>query len=447
MGSAPVDLPWLTSKISTHTAQGITWAIIDLIRQGELVHGAQLPTVRALAAALDVSPNTVAEAWRSLARYSMVQGNRRNGTTVTGPPQVEHPARYETVGDLGENLRTDLAVAAPDPALLPDLGQALRHATDSDRLNSYARETMTARLREAVAPTWPYQPEAWLAVGGGYEGVQLLITASTVPGDRIAVENPTSARLLDLVDQRTDRIMTVACDSEGPVPDSVRTALQDKPAIFIYQPRAHTPCGHGLSERRCTELAEIFQGSSTLIIEDDGTGDIAETPLRSIGRFLPDRTVLVRSYSKACADLRTAATGGPTEVLDRVRVVRSFGAGWTSRILQDAVAYLLTDAGTADTIATARETYRRRRELLADALGARGVPTANRDGLVLWVPVDDEAAALVTLAARGVAAAPGSRYRLGQGSPHLRVATSRIPTDPAAINPIADLLAHAAHRR
>lgn len=447
MAGSAVDPTWLVSKITTRTAQGISWAIIDLIRRGELTRGAQLPTVRALAAALDVSPNTVSEAWRSLARYSMVEGHRRNGTTVTGPPQVQHPARYERVGDLGDHLRTDLAIAAPDLSLLPDLAAALRHGGKADDLNSYARETMTARLREAVAPTWPYAPESWLAVGGGYEGVQLLIAANAVPGDRIAVEDPTSARLLDLIDQRTERVMPVLCDDEGPLPDAVRAVLNTKPALFIYQPRAHIPRGRWLTEKRCAELAPIFASSGTLIVEDDGAGHLAATPLHSLGNHLPEQTVVVRSYSKAFGpDLRIAAIGGPAAVLNKVRVLRTFGTGWTSRILQDALAYLLTDATTTRTIATARDRYRERREMLADALRDFGIETRNQDGLVLWMPVTDESATLVTLAARGVAVAPGSRYCLRRAQPHIRIAISRLSPDPETVASIAELLAHAAAR-
>lgn len=166
------------------------------------------------------------------------------------------------VGDLGDNLQTDPASTAPDPALLPDLSRALEHATLDDRVS---------KLRaggDDCTPPRSSRTELALSTRGmarrqrRNRGLQPLITASTVPGDRIAVENPTAVRLLDLVDQRTDRAMAVACDSEGPTPDSLRKALEAKPAIFSYQPRAHNRCGHSLSKQRCAELAEIIQRSS-----------------------------------------------------------------------------------------------------------------------------------------------------------------------------------------
>ena len=440
-----IDAGQLSQRISVRTAAGISSAIIDLIRDRELPRGTRLPTVRALATELGVSPSTVAEAWRLLARYSMINGNRRSGTLVSGPPQLQRPARYEMLGAFGDRLRVDLTVAAPDAALLPDLHEALRFGAETANLNSYDRERITQPLRRAIEPTWPFPAESWMAVNGGYEGVQLLIAACSVPGDRIAIENPTSARLFDLIDQRTDRVITATCDAEGPRPEAVARALEEKPALFILQPRAHTPCGHGLSDGRAQELAQLFAGTSTLVVEDDGIGDLSNRQPVSVGTHLPQQTVCVRSLSKAYGpDLRLAVIGGPTNVLDRVRIIRSYGAGWTSRILQNAAAHLMGDPAAIATVAAARTEYTARRTALRDALSARGIGTKNEDGLVLWMPVLDESATLVTLAAHGVSVGPGSRYTERPDEPHVRVAVSRIERSPATISDLADLLTMAA---
>lgn len=169
------------------------------------------------------------------------------------------------------------------------------------------------------------------------------------------------------------------------------------------------------------------------------------SPAASIGVHLPQRTALVRSYSKSYGpDLRIAVVGGPAEVVERARVLRTFGTGWTSRILQDALAHLLTDDATTDRVRSAAHRYDQRRRALADRLAGHGVPTANRDGLMLWVPVADETSALVTLAARGVTVSPGSRFCVSYAHPHVRVATSRLTDEPTALDETAALIALAA---
>ena len=58
------------------------------------------------------------------------------------------------------------------------------------------------------------------------------------------------------------------------------------------------------------------------------------------------------------------------------------------------------------------------------ALDHRGVASAGTDGISLWLDVRDEQSALLTLASRGVGAAPGTPFLVSgspNGSDHLRL--------------------------
>jgi DNA-binding transcriptional MocR family regulator len=128
-----------------------------------------------------------------------------------------------------------------------------------------------------------------------------------------------------------------------------------------------------------------------------------------------------------------------------MRALRLFGAGWSSRILQDALAFLLEDADARARVDDARRMYAARREALASALREHGIETFNRDGLSLWVPVADEHSALVTLAAHGIAVSPGSRYLSGAlPDAHIRVSTGIAPADGHNWRAVAEVLAMAA---
>ncbi|WP_326626442.1 PLP-dependent aminotransferase family protein [Nonomuraea fuscirosea] len=441
-----MDVAWLARQIGDPSARGIAAALTDLIREGTVTAQTRLPTVRGLARELGVSSGTVAEAWSELRRHGMIRTDRRRGTVVLGPPDVPRPIRYERLGHWGDRLAIDLTIASPDTALLPPLEAALAAAAGAQGLNDYARETITPGLRGAVEPGWPFPARGWLAVGGGYEGVQLLCQTTALPGDRIAIEEPTGARLLDILERTGAQIIPVACDEHGPIPAALEQALRARPVAFVYQPRGQSPCGHAVTEERSAELAALLEPAKTLIVEDDGIGELSVSPMVSLGARFPDRTVLVRSYSKSHGpDLRIAVVGGAADAVERVRVLRSFGTGWTSRILQDTLAHLLGDADVRERVAHAREVYARRRARLAAELAARGVRTGGRDGLALWVPVRDEPAALVTLAAHGISVAPGSRYVIGPAPRHhLRLATARLTDDQDELSALADVIALAA---
>ncbi len=437
-----IDAAALAEHIGHPSARGIASAITALVRGGDLAPGVRLPTVRGLATELGVSPATVAQAWSTLRLRRVIATGRRNGTTVLGAPSLPHPTRFERIGNFGNRLNIDLSWAVPDPALLPPLEAALVSALDDPGLHDYAREPITARLRDAVAGSWPFPAESWLAVGGGYEGLHLICQTSIQPGDRVAVEQPTAPRILDILDAVGAELIPVACDVHGPLPDQLQRALRTDPVAFVYQPRTHSPCGHSVAPARLQELADALSPVSALVIEDDGQGDLSATPRISIGTVLPERTVHIRSFSKPYGpDLRLAVLAGAPDAVERARVYRTFGTGWTSRILQDAAAYLLTDASTQAVVDEARSIYQQRRRAVADPLAELGVPTQNADGLCLWVPVQDERHALVTLAAHGISASPGSRYHSSAGAPHIRVGTGRL-TEQAAY--VAESLALAA---
>lgn len=168
---------------------------------------------------------------------------------------MPHLSRYESAGKLGDHLRLDLALAAPDPRLLPELAGPLTAALGTPRLHSYQRELVTPALDDAARRDWPFDPSALIAVSGGDEGVLLACQAQIIAGDRVAVEEPTAARLLDILELFGAEVLPVACDELGPRPDELAAVLNRKPVLFLYQPRGHTPCGHAVTAARRNQLA------------------------------------------------------------------------------------------------------------------------------------------------------------------------------------------------
>jgi len=56
--------------------------VIDAVRDGRLVPGSRLPTVRDLAVELGLAPNTVARAYRELETAGILETRGRQGTFV-----------------------------------------------------------------------------------------------------------------------------------------------------------------------------------------------------------------------------------------------------------------------------------------------------------------------------------------------------------------------------
>ncbi|WP_326834499.1 PLP-dependent aminotransferase family protein [Amycolatopsis rhabdoformis] len=436
--TAPVGLGWLAARIGERTARGIAAAVSGLIRDGEVRPGTRLPTVRALAAELSVSPTTIAEAWAQLRAAGLIGTGRRRGTTVLVPPTGLVPTRMFPGWPA-----VDLEHGSPDPALLPPLEDAVAAGVRGDRAG---KEPISSRLRAAVKPEWPFAAEAWTVAAGGREGVALACRAVARPGDVVAVEEPTAPWLLRQLRAARIHVVAVPCDESGPRPEALEAALAHRPVAFVYQPRAQDPLGHTVSGARIAELAAVLARTDTAVVEVDDLGPLAAGPGASLGAHLPGQVLLVRSYCTAFGtELRSCVLGGSAALVDRVRAQRAFGTAWSSPVLQDAQAFLLTDPTTASLLHRARRRYASRRAGLASALRDHGLDVGAGDGLLLWVPVPDETRTLVTLAARGVSVGAGSRgFPGGSGAPHIRVAVGQLPDDPAPVADLAGMIARAA---
>jgi DNA-binding transcriptional MocR family regulator len=196
-----------------------------------------------------------------------------------------------------------------------------------------------------------------------------------------------------------------------------------------------------MSARRAKAIAGILAHTNTIVIEDDHANNISSAPLVSVGRWLPDRTVHIRSYSKSHGpDLRLAAVGGAGDVVTAVANRRLLGPGWSSRILQAVLLELLRDPATASTMAQARAAYTARRSRVTEILTRHGVTVTGTDGINLWVAVEDERSAVVGLAARGIGVAPGGPFLVRPDTDHIRVTVGLLGDDAQ----LADVSEHVA---
>jgi DNA-binding transcriptional MocR family regulator len=200
-----------------------------------------------------------------------------------------------------------------------------------------------------------------------------------------------------------------------------------------------------MSATRATELAAVLPGTATVVVEDDTWSEIGAGELHSLGSHLPGQTVHIRSFSKSHGpDLRLAAVGGAGDVVVAAANRRLLGPGWSSRILQAVLLGMLDDKEIIAAIEGAADEYARRRRLVTEVLAERGVPFVGTEGINLWMRVADERSALLTLAARGIGAAPGEPFHVRADDPHLRLTVGLLTGGDAEIVATAELLAAAA---
>ncbi|WP_327424054.1 aminotransferase class I/II-fold pyridoxal phosphate-dependent enzyme [Streptomyces sp. NBC_01230] len=429
-------------RIVGRRASEIAASVERAVGAGELAPGQALPPMRELAARLEVNPNTVAAAYRTLRERGVIETAGRRGSrvrlrpagTVRGSLRVEAPPG---VRDLGEGN--------PDPALLPSLDGALAAAARAyaKRPGMYGEASVDPELEALVRAALeddgvPAGPVA--ITSGSLDAIERVLVAHLKPGDVVAVEDPGWGALLDLVPALGLRPVPIALDDEGPLPDEVERALNAGARALVVTDRAQNPTGAAIGAARAEELRCVLAGHrGVLLIEDDHGHAIVDLPLHPLAGAT-DRWAFVRSVAKAYGpDLRVAALTGDAVTVDRVLGRQQLGPGWVSRLLQRAVAHLLA-TGAVDSDAVARA-YGERRDALVQALTERGVEAHGRSGMNVWVPVSDETGVVARLLNAGWAVAPGARFRVAapQG---IRLTVS--PLTAADITPLADAVAAAA---
>lgn len=409
-------------------ADDLVRGVEDGVLAGALRPGETLPSVRGLARDLDLSPTTVAKAYRELRRRGVIVAEDRARTVVAHRPEL----RFRLAPTVPDGA-VDLATGNPDGRLLPPLEHGVRSLPTAQY--RYTDDVLLPALvdlaRRAVADDG-LDAEHLLIVSGGLDGIERVLEVHLRLGDRVGVEDPGYPGSLDLVRALGLEPVGIAVDDNGLVPEALDAALGAGLAALLHVPRAQNPTGAALSRPRAEELRRrLAAHPDLLVIEDDHAAPIAGVPAATLttGR---SRWAVVRSVAKWLGpQLRLGILLGDEATTDRVLARQRLGVGWVSQLLQHLVAVTWEQAEADGTLQRATAAYAERQQALLAELQTRGITATGRSGLNVWVPVDEEVPVVQGLAEHGWGVAAGEAFRL-DSPPGVRVTTALLPTSDAA---------------
>jgi DNA-binding transcriptional MocR family regulator len=422
-------------KITGHSAESIFDSIRDGIGKGRLPAGSVLPPVRELAEQLGVNRNTVAAAYKRLDAAGLASTAGRRGTVVRGlPPPL---AREGSTPGLALQ---DLAGGNPDPRLLPNLRLAPAAprlygvGTVDPRLEALARASLDADCPEGYALELTH---------GAVDGIERLLSAWLLPGDRIAVEDPCFLGSLNVLNAVGHAPLPAAVDAHGMQVDSLRQALEAGARAVLLTPRAHNPTGASLDAKRARALRQLLAAyPQVAVLIDDHYALLSQQAYHSVLPLDGRRWALLRSLSKPLGpDLRLAWLACDEETAMRLRLRLASGTGWVSHLLQDAATSVLASATQRAKIASAGERYQQRLRSLQELLHARGLPTPlPMEGLNLWLPLQaDSHPQVLALASRGWHVRAGEVFAVAAPGHGLRITCAALGA--AQLRQLADDLA------
>lgn len=359
-------------------------ALAEDIVAGVLAQEERLPAHRDLAAALGVSVGTVTRAYATLQQRGLARAEKGRGM-------------FAAFKGVAEPLKTDFSVNMPPPVLSGDmLSQLFRHletTVDPTAFSLYLpaagrpeHRVMLARRLAEVRTLFVDPTQVMITAGAQHA---LFVALSAAPPGPLAIEALTYPGALRAACRLGRRLVPIALDAEGVVPEALEAALtaDNPPKVLYLVPTLQNPTASMMGATRRKTLADLARRHDLTIIEDDVYAVFAPETLPSIASLLPERTIYLSSLSKSIAPgLRAGYLTAPKHMVPTC-------TGWLEATasmanpMSGAILEYVSVNRFADAVAHAIRTETARRNTIAKEVLGTLISPAQPDALHIWVPL------------------------------------------------------------
>jgi 2-aminoadipate transaminase len=308
-------------------------------------------------------------------------------------------------------------------------------------------------VREAIAEVMAAEgmtgidPRDVLVTTGGQQVIDLVCRIFIDPGDVIIAEAPTYPGAVPCFGSFEADVVQIPMDADGMRIDELEEALdrlagEGRTPKFIYTvPTFHNPGGVTMSLPRRERLVELARERELLVLEDNPYG-----LLRYEGEPLPtlysldggDFVIYLGTFSKILsAGIRVGWAVAPRPIFQKLNIGKQAADLCSSSLSQLFVATYFRSGLWAQQLERFKEIYRRRRDVMLDALaeffGTEAAWTAPQGGLFVWATLPDyidTTDLLVRALEENVAFVPGrAAYLDGRGGSSMRLNFSAVSED------------------
>ncbi|MEV4383683.1 PLP-dependent aminotransferase family protein [Streptosporangium sp. NPDC049644] len=273
---------------------------------------------------------------------------------------------------------------------------------------------------------------------GSQQALDLITRIFIDPGDVVLAEGPSYVGALGTFSAYQAKVIHVAMDSEGIVPESLAQTIYALNSAgnrikFLYTiPTFQNPAGVTLNAVRRQQVLEICQRADVLIVEDNPYGMLGfdGEPMRTLRADNAEGVVYLGSFSKTLAPgFRVGWALAPHAVREKLVLAMESAVLSHSSFTQLAVGQYLATQPWREQIKTFRELYRERRDTMLaslEALMPAGVTwTRPAGGFFVWATLPeglDSKALLPRAVAERVAFVPGTGFFAdGGGARNMRL--------------------------
>jgi 2-aminoadipate transaminase len=246
-------------------------------------------------------------------------------------------------------------------------------------------------------------PDDVLVTTGGQQVIDLVCKTLIDPGDVIIAEGPTYPGAVPTFCSYQAEVIQIGLDEDGMRIDELEATLDRldregrKPKFIYTVPTFQNPAGTTMSLPRRRRLVEVARERELLVLEDNPYG-----LMRYEGDPLPtlyaleggDFVIYLGTFSKILSPgVRLGWSVGPRPVLEKMNIGKQASDLCSSSLTQLFVAAYFASGRWQDYVHSLREIYRRRRDVMLDALaeclGPESRWTHPQGGIFIWVTLPD----------------------------------------------------------
>ncbi len=442
--------PSTTSK-SNHPPlyEQVATKIADMVQTGTFRPGERVPSIRGLSKQMQVSINTVKEAYGFLEDRHIIEARPQSGyyvrpalLAVPHEPQIEPPQCLSAAPG-----PTELVMSVLKDCMEPGLVQFGAGIPCSDQLpKKRLSRMMAAQIRkypaESVGYLMPpgygrlraqiakhmlqaqcvFRADDILMASGGTEAVFLALRATCQPGDTVAVETPLYFSFLQMIQNLGLKVVEIpASPKTGISLEALKYALENTPinACLVIS-NFNNPLGSLIPDENKKALVTLLESYRVPLIEDDVHGDLAFDGSRPSVAKAYDKTgnvILCSSFSKTLAPgyrVGWLAPGKYLQAVERQKVFTSLASPGPPQL---AVAEYLANGGYDRHLRTIRRVYSQKVAAMSDSIG-RNFPkdtcvSRPKGSFTLWVQMHeavDSRLLYIKAKSLGISIAPGTIF-------------------------------------
>jgi 2-aminoadipate transaminase len=282
-----------------------------------------------------------------------------------------------------------------------------------------------------------------LTTTGSQQALDLIAHTVLDAGDVVAVELPTYIGGSASFFARSAKLVGVAQDDEGIVPESLREVASRTRIKLLYTiPNFQNPSGRLMTQARRAAVLALAEEFDFLVIEDDPYGELvyvdgADT-MAMKARDTSGRVLYLGSFSKVLAPgLRCGWIVAPKPLVDRLEIAKQAADLCSGMLDQSIVDEIVARGELRPQIDKVRAFYRGKRGVMIEELERhfRGHAkwTSADGGLFTWVTFRgdvDTGARIEQAVASGVAYIPGAPFFVdGSGKNTMRLTFAKESDD------------------